>query len=100
MENQDGQQVSQDLRNKLSKTLKKAQAPEQQIPQEESQEQSQMNPEQLQEFKETLHNEATFRVESLLQSEQIKQVLIGIGLELNRIANSIEKFAGIENATQ
>lgn len=97
MESQENKQVSQDLRNKLNKTLKKAQAP--QVP-EQTQEQSPMIPEQVQDFKQTLHDSATYRMETLLQGENIKQVLIGIGLELNRIANSLEKFAGAENETQ
>lgn len=111
-EQQKENQVSRDLKNKLSKTLNKVQAPtpEQETtetPQEETHEQSQMNPEQVQTFKESLHNSANYRLEKLLQREnqhnELKQILIGIGLELNRIANNLDKFTEKgepENETQ
>lgn len=104
MAEQKQNQASQDLKNKLSKTLKKVQAPKvpEQEPQQaetpelENHEQAQMNPEQVQTFKESLHDNANYRLERLLQKEnqhnETKQILIGIGLELNRIANALEKF--------
>lgn len=113
MAEQKENQVSRDLKTKLSKTLKKAQTPQvpeqeqQEETQQETHEQAQMNPEQVETFRESLHNPANYRMEKLLQREnqhnELKQILIGIGLELNRIANTLEKFTESgesENETQ
>ena len=112
MENQETNQVSQSLKNKLSKTLKKPQAPQvpEQVetPQEESHEQAQMNQDQLQVFRESLHNEATFRLEQLLQKEnqhnEAKNILIEFGSalfeRLDRIALALEKLGEPGNETQ
>jgi hypothetical protein len=113
MENQENNQVSQNLKNKLNKTLKKPtpQIPEQfqeETPQEESHEQAQMNPEQVQDFKESLHNEATFRLELLLQKEnqhnELKNILVEFGSalfeKLDRIALAFEKLGEPSNEVQ
>lgn len=112
MENKEHNQVSQNLKNKLSKTLKKSQAPQvpeqTETPQEESHEQTQMNPEQVQAFRESLHNEATFRLEQLLQKEnqhnETKNILIEFGSalfeKLDRIALALEKLGEPANETQ
>lgn len=119
MEEQKENQVSRDLKNKLSKSLKKAQAPkvpeqEQQVEtpqvetQEESHEQAQMNPEQVQAFRESLHNPANYRMEKLLQRENQwnaqRDILIEFGTalfeRLDRIALALEKLGEPANETQ
>lgn len=105
-------QVSQALKNKLSKTLKKQQMPQEtENLQEENHEQTQMSQEQIQAFRESLHNQAIFRMEKLLQKEnqwkEQKNILVEFGTalfeKLDRIANALEKFTEsgeVENETQ